>query len=529
MHVKFIAHGTGSAGVAADYLLGERDAAGQPCADVEVLRGDPEQVAAIADSLEFDHKYRSAVIAWAPEDRPTDAQIEAVLDEFEKTAWAGLEPDRYSWTAVLHREQGGGVHVHVLTARCDLETGKSLNIAPPGWRQTFGPLRDAFNHERGWSRPDDPARARAQQSGHRAYIEAATLRTGLEHEADPRELIRDYLTQRVEHGAVQSRADVVAALEEARLEVPRQGKSYVTVRNPDDGKRWRLKGELYEHDFEPGRLDLQAPAPARDRADGDRGDGRARAEGAWRELESRREQRAACHRSRYGGVDRTDSRDAPAGVALAAGGRPESLSRHLRRELGGDALAVDGHRVEGRDAGRVERGHRAGPPDADRDRGDDLWVGADGDRRGAVRRAAGGLATQSALDRGRAGGLEAVERVRELYDRVRTAVDESLAGVVRAVRAGADAARRADRDLAAAGRVLRRAGDAIDRGLQGARRDVARALALMRQPGQQRGPERDHGPSRQLAGAGDSTLEPERIPSSTLGPPASRRASGIKR
>ena len=28
----------------------------------------------------------------------------------------------------------------------------------------------------------------------------------------------------------------------------------MTVRNPDDGKRWRLKGALYEHDFEPERL-----------------------------------------------------------------------------------------------------------------------------------------------------------------------------------------------------------------------------------------------------------------------------------
>ena len=133
-------------------------------------------------------------------------------------------------------------NVHVLTARCDLETGKSLNIAPPGWQKTFDPLRDAFNHEHGWSRPDDPARARAQQPGHRAYIEAATLRTGLEHEADPRELIRDYLTQRVEHGAVRSRADVVAALKEAELEVPRQGKDYVTAHDPETGKRWRLKG-----------------------------------------------------------------------------------------------------------------------------------------------------------------------------------------------------------------------------------------------------------------------------------------------
>ena len=110
--------------------------------------------------------------------------------------------------------------------------------------------------------------------------------------------------------------------------------------------------------------------------------------------------------------------------------------------------------------------------------------------------AAGGLAAQSALDRGRAACREAVERVKDLYDRVRTAVDESLAGVVRAARAGADAARRADRDLAAADRALRRAGDALDRGLQDARRDVARAVELIQQRGRQRGPERDHGPSR---------------------------------
>ena len=122
-------------------------------------------VAAVADSLDLSSSTstRSLVIAWAPEDRPSDAQIGAVLDEFEKTAWAGLEPDRYAWTAVLHRERGGGVHVHVLTARCDLETGRSLNIAPPGWQKTFGPLRDACNYQHGWSRPDDPARARAQQ------------------------------------------------------------------------------------------------------------------------------------------------------------------------------------------------------------------------------------------------------------------------------------------------------------------------------------------------------------------------------
>ncbi len=147
MLAKFLARGTSSARDAADYLLGERDAAGKPREGVEVLRGDPNEVAAVADSLDFEHRYTSGVIAWAPEDEPTDAEIETVPDAFEDIAWTGLEPDRYAWAVVLHRERGGGAHVHILAARCDLETGRSLNIGPPGWRRTFDPLHDAFNQQ----------------------------------------------------------------------------------------------------------------------------------------------------------------------------------------------------------------------------------------------------------------------------------------------------------------------------------------------------------------------------------------------
>ncbi len=105
-------------------------------------------------------------------------------------------------------------------------------------------------------------RARAQRSGHVAYIETSRLRAGLEHEADPRTLIRDYLVQRVEHGAVKGRADVVSALEDVGLEVPRQGKDYITACDPDSGKRWRLKRELYDRDLDPERLDLPAEEQA---------------------------------------------------------------------------------------------------------------------------------------------------------------------------------------------------------------------------------------------------------------------------
>ena len=375
MLVKFLARGTGSARNAARYLLGEQDAAGKTREGVEVLRGDPHQVAAVADTLPFEHKYTSGVIAWAPEDQPTDEHIEAVVDEFEKTAWAGLEPDRYAWTAVLHREEGGGAHVHVLAARCDLETGRSLNIAPPGWEKTFGPLRDAFNHEHGWARPDDPARARVEQPGHRAYIEATRLRAGLRLESSPRDLIRDYLLQRVEHGTVRNRHEVVDALREAGLEVPRQGMDYITALDPETGDRWRLKGELYGVGFQSERFDRPAAKAAGERTQGDRGVDRERARKARRELAARREERAAFHRARYGGGDRADARVAGQGVAAAPDRRPEPLARFLRRKLGDDAVVVEEHSGPDRDAVDGEPGDRGWTRDAGRDRGDDVRVG----------------------------------------------------------------------------------------------------------------------------------------------------------
>ena len=186
MHHKFTGHGKpvkgGGGRRAVAYLLADHDHQGEHRPDVQVLRGDPHAVAAVADSLDFSRTYTSGVISWAPEEAPTDEEIGAVLDDWEQLAFSGLEPDRYAFTAVLHREQGGGVHVHTITARVDLVTGKALNIAPPGHQKDFDAFRDKWNHGKGWARPDDPARARLVQPDFEAYRTAggaARLKTEL--------------------------------------------------------------------------------------------------------------------------------------------------------------------------------------------------------------------------------------------------------------------------------------------------------------------------------------------------------------
>jgi Relaxase/Mobilisation nuclease domain. len=252
MHIKFLSHGTGSAGGAVSYLLGENDHLGLERAEVQVLRGNPQMVATVADNLNFVHRYSSGVVSWSPEEQPTGEEIDGVLDDVERAFTAGLDdPARVAWTAVLHREQNGACHVHLLAARVDLETGKSYNPAPPGWQKTFDPLRDAWNWERGWARPDDPLRARLYHPGHRALVEASALRAGLEIEEDPKALVTRYLVQRIEAGAIRNRGEMVESLLEAGLRVNRQGKDYLSIQDPDTGKKYRLKGAIYGADFTP--------------------------------------------------------------------------------------------------------------------------------------------------------------------------------------------------------------------------------------------------------------------------------------
>ena len=105
--------------------------------------------------------------------------------------------------------------MHIFAARYDRETGKGPEHRAAGLAEDPRPATRRLQPRPRWSCSQHPARAWADQPGHRVYIDAANLRAGLEVEDDPRELIRDYLVQRVEHGVVPDRADINDALKEA--------------------------------------------------------------------------------------------------------------------------------------------------------------------------------------------------------------------------------------------------------------------------------------------------------------------------
>lgn len=155
MHIKFLDHGKGSPDKASAYLLDKLDHLGNVRAGINVLMGDATTFNAICNSSPHLWKYTSGVIAWSKDDAPTDQQIREVLNDFEQHAFAGLDPSQYHLFAVQHTDHDGSKHLHVLTPRIDLNSGKSLNIAPPGHEKHFDALRDYFNTKYQWSRPDD--------------------------------------------------------------------------------------------------------------------------------------------------------------------------------------------------------------------------------------------------------------------------------------------------------------------------------------------------------------------------------------
>ena len=249
MLITFLASSRATPNLATRYCAGSVDAEGRTREEVRVIRGSPQQFEQIAMGLSFREKYKSAVLAFAPGDDPSEEDLDTLLNEFEQVCFAGLDVTRFSLVAYLHKG-AGKTDVHVLIANVDLLTGKHFNAAPPGWQRDFDPLRDAWNWRKGWARPDDPRRARALQPGPRSPADAARIRAGLAVATDARKVLADMVMARVEAGLVKNRSDVVAALQEFGEVTRKESAEFVSVKLPGHKKAVRLRGTLFNLDFD---------------------------------------------------------------------------------------------------------------------------------------------------------------------------------------------------------------------------------------------------------------------------------------
>ena len=305
MYLKFLDHGKGSPHRAAAYVLDNVDHLNNVRAGVEVLAGDPMTFIAACDASPHQWKYTSGVVAWAATDCPTPTQIDEVLKEFEAHAFAGLEPSQYHLFATVHTEDDGSKHLHILVPRLDLQSGKSLNIAPPGHEKFFDPLRDYFNFKYGWARPDDPERAKTTNTPkHLATLnsQAKNVLSDVELSSLKKKqfhfLVDQYLEPFVQFGVLENRKDI----KEALLQLPtvktvKESPKFLAV-VLEDGKTHRLRGEFYESEFKVDAFRAHRESEAYCQRNRDQATEFAR--NAYQDCRERRSKRETYHRKAYG-------------------------------------------------------------------------------------------------------------------------------------------------------------------------------------------------------------------------------------
>jgi hypothetical protein len=337
MIVGFSKHSKGGGRGPVDYLTKAVSPDGTARTPAPVMvRGDAELVRRLIDALPFERTYTSGVLSFAPGEVITPAMEQAIMDGFERVAFAGLEPDRYSilWVRHLH---AGHHELHFVTPRTELASGKSLNIHPPGRvsQALFDTFRSMINAEYGLADPDDPARSQAVSlPNHLAKLRAADKRRGKKAlKEDIREAITASVRREVEAGRVHDQAGVVRYLTSVGFEITRTGKDkdYVTVRDRETGQRIRLRGSLYSrHNFHAREIPerrVRYGVPDSTRA----------AELAAK-LESMVAARAKFHQQRYGVLEHGGEAQQERGPGPWPGQGLEPLRGYVTRHLGAEAL-----------------------------------------------------------------------------------------------------------------------------------------------------------------------------------------------
>lgn len=251
MYMKVFPHGQGNGTAPIQYLI-RTDVYGRDGNPPRVVRGDPERSRALIDSLETVWRYISGVLSWHPDDTVTPEQEQAVMEDFERLAFAGLEPDQYNILWVRHTHANHH-ELHFVIPRVELSTGKAFNPCPPHWQKQFDVFRDLHNQREHWARPDDPQHARLFTPDH---VDVQVARLARWNKSSPKSVrneakqaIHAYVKSLIEHGRIQNRQGVMEALQEVNLNVVRAGKNYITVEDPQSGERLRLKGSMYAEQF----------------------------------------------------------------------------------------------------------------------------------------------------------------------------------------------------------------------------------------------------------------------------------------
>lgn len=249
MIVEFFNRGTGVGEGSVDYLLGRR----RDRLKARLLRGHDLETIELINSLDFKKKYTSGCLSFEEDDISESLKYQ-LMDDFEEALFPGLDKNQYSVLWVEHKDKGR-LELNFVIPNVELTTGKRLQPYYVGADfHRIDAWKDITNIKYGFSDPKDPARRQST-----SFSKDLPL--------DKKEaviLINSAVEEAVLSGVIRNRKDVVRYLSESGLEVARETRKSISLRDPDGGRNIRLKGAIYERDFEFSR-ELAAEIKGRSR------------------------------------------------------------------------------------------------------------------------------------------------------------------------------------------------------------------------------------------------------------------------
>lgn len=200
---------------------------------VKVLKGDAKKSLDLALSLDFSQQHKIGCLSFE-EPNISDEQKLAIMESFEKMAFAGLEQDQYNICWIEHTDKGR-LELNFFIPQVELSTGKRLQTYYVGAdKQRFRFWQDLTNLQFDLSNPNDYAKKQITTPNKRISEKAKDVQTKII------QIAKDFYRQQQKP----YRSEFIAHLKDLGYQVPRAGKDYITILT-QDGIRTRLKGELF--------------------------------------------------------------------------------------------------------------------------------------------------------------------------------------------------------------------------------------------------------------------------------------------
>lgn len=241
----------------------------------EILMGDPALTRAAIRIAPGQHKYRSAVLSFAPQDVDVASfnagnqiqrgRVNYALAMWLEAAFAGIPAANRPPVLATTHTHTGRMEVNLLIPRWVVRADgkiRAYNPDPPGAgnRALREAVEDLLNYRFGWADPRDPMLMRlVHLPDWQLKEQAAAKREGSPVDQTPRSILLASIVEAVFAKSIASRDDLLRWLSANGHTVCSMGKHHITIGLPDAplSQRMRLTGPIFGDVF----TDLPALIP----------------------------------------------------------------------------------------------------------------------------------------------------------------------------------------------------------------------------------------------------------------------------